>query len=68
MFENSKELYQWLQNGAYLYVCGDKEYMAKDVHEALISIIEKEGSMSHDEAEEQLAAIKKEKRYQSDVY
>ncbi|MFE7083982.1 sulfite reductase flavoprotein subunit alpha [Priestia megaterium] len=68
MLENSKELYQWLQNGAYFYVCGDKEHMAKDVHEALISIIEKEGNMSHDEAEEQLASMKKEKRYQRDVY
>jgi sulfite reductase (NADPH) flavoprotein alpha-component len=68
MLENSKELYQWLQDGAYFYVCGDKEYMAKDVHEALISIIEKEGNMSREEAEEQLAAMKKEKRYQRDVY
>ncbi len=68
MLENSKELYRWLQDGAYFYICGDKEHMAKDVHEALISIIEKEGNMSRKEAEEQLAAIKKENRYQRDVY
>ncbi|MGX4202146.1 diflavin oxidoreductase [Bacillus sp. JK74] len=68
MLENSKEVYQWLQDGAYFYICGDKEYMAKDVHETLISIIEEEGNMSREEAEEQLAAMKKEKRYQRDVY
>ena len=51
MLEHSKELYEWLQKGAYFYVCGDKEYMAKDVHETLSSIIEKEGAMSRDAAE-----------------
>ncbi|MDQ0253545.1 sulfite reductase (NADPH) flavoprotein alpha-component [Evansella vedderi] len=68
MLENSQEIYHWLRDGAYFYVCGDKEYMAKDVHEALITIIEKEGNMSREEAEEQLATMKKEKRYQRDVY
>lgn len=68
MLENSKELYQWLVNGAYFYVCGDKERMAKDVHEALIIIIEKEGKISREEAEEKLEAMKREKRYLRDVY
>ena len=44
MLENSKELFEWLENGAYFYVCGDKQYMAKDVHNTLIDVIEKEGS------------------------
>ncbi|MED4462084.1 sulfite reductase subunit alpha [Metabacillus fastidiosus] len=68
MLENSKELYQWLQDGAHFYVCGDKEKMAKDVHETLITIIEQEGNISREEAEAQLTVMQKEKRYQRDVY
>ncbi|UUZ79854.1 hypothetical protein LJK88_33160 [Paenibacillus sp. P26] len=48
MLENSKELFEWLDNGAYFYVCGDKQHMAKDVHNTLIDVIEKEGSMTRD--------------------
>jgi sulfite reductase (NADPH) flavoprotein alpha-component len=68
MLEHSKELYEWLQKGAYFYVCGDKEYMAKDVHETLISIIEKEGAMSRDAAEAHLKDMQKQGCYQRDVY
>ncbi|MEH7503531.1 sulfite reductase subunit alpha [Neobacillus drentensis] len=68
MQEHSKELFEWLQNGAYFYVCGDKEYMAKDVHETLINVIEKEGSMSRDEAEAYLKDMQKLGHYQRDVY
>lgn len=68
MLEKSKELFSWIENGAYFYVCGDKEYMAKDVHETLLSIIEQEGNMSAEEAEAYLTAMQKEKRYQRDVY
>jgi sulfite reductase (NADPH) flavoprotein alpha-component len=68
MLENSKELFEWLDNGAYFYVCGDKQYMAKDVHETLISIIAKEGNMSQEEAEAYLKDMQKQKRYQRDIY
>jgi sulfite reductase (NADPH) flavoprotein alpha-component len=68
MIENSKELFAWLEDGAYFYVCGDKRYMAKDVHETLIDIIEKEGGMDRDAAEEYLTEMQKQKRYQRDVY
>ncbi|MDT8862998.1 sulfite reductase subunit alpha [Alkalihalobacillus sp. MEB130] len=68
MQENSKELFAWLEAGAYFYVCGDKQYMAKDVHDTLIDIVEKEGNMSREEAEEYVTAMQKEKRYQRDVY
>ena len=43
MLQHSEELYQWLQDGAYFYVCGDKDRMAKDVQNTLIEIIEKRG-------------------------
>ncbi|HHY74964.1 MAG TPA: sulfite reductase subunit alpha [Bacillus bacterium] len=68
MLENSKELFEWLENGAYFYVCGDKQRMAKDVHEALITVIEQEGQMTREEAEEYLNQMQKQKRYQRDVY
>ncbi|MBM4762903.1 sulfite reductase subunit alpha [Bacillus sp. B15-48] len=68
MLENGKELFDWLEKGAYFYVCGDKEHMAKDVHNALLSIIEKEASLTPEEAETYLNNLQKQKRYQRDVY
>jgi sulfite reductase (NADPH) flavoprotein alpha-component len=68
MLENSKELFEWLEKGAYFYVCGDKEHMAKDVNEALISVIEKEGAMTRDAAEAYLKDMQQQGRYQRDVY
>ncbi|MGG7621706.1 assimilatory sulfite reductase (NADPH) flavoprotein subunit [Bacillus coreaensis] len=68
MLEQSKEVFAWLQEGAVVYICGDEKHMAHDVHQTLITIIEKEGSMGREEAESYLASMQKEKRYQRDVY
>lgn len=68
MIENGKQLFEWLENGATFYVCGDKEHMAKDVNEALISVIEKEGAMTREAAEAYLQNMQKQGRYQRDVY
>src|SRR4051812_49042970 len=68
MLENCKELFEWLENGGYFYVCGDKQYMAKDVHSALLTVIEKEGSMTPEDAEAYLNAMKEQGRYLRDVY
>ena len=68
MLENSKELFGWLEGGAYFYICGDKQYMAKDVHNTLISIIETEGAMTREAAEAYLSAMQEQGRYQRDVY
>ncbi|WP_053362537.1 sulfite reductase subunit alpha [Bacillus sp. FJAT-27251] len=68
MEENSKELYEWLENGAIFYVCGDKAHMAKDVHNMLLQIIEKEGDRTAEEAETYLNDLKKQGRYKRDVY
>lgn len=68
MLEQSKELFEWLQEGAVVYICGDEKNMAHDVHNTLIDIIEKEGNMSREEAEKYLSAMQQEKRYQRDVY
>lgn len=66
--ENSAALWQWLQEGAYFYVCGDASKMAKDVEQALLEVIAKEGNLSLDEAEDYLNELREEKRYQRDVY
>jgi sulfite reductase (NADPH) flavoprotein alpha-component len=68
MLENSKELFGWIENGAYFFVCGDKQRMAKDVESALIDVIEKEGAMTREEAEVYLKDMQKQGRYQRDVY
>ena len=66
--ENSTALWQWLQEGAYFYVCGDAAKMAKDVEQALLEVIAKEGNLSPDEADDYLNELREEKRYQRDVY
>ena len=68
ILENSAALWQWLQEGAYFYVCGDAAKMAKDVEQALLEVIAKEGNLSPDEAEDYLNELREEKRYQRDVY
>lgn len=68
ILEHGKELYQWLQEGASIYVCGDEKQMAHDVHAALATIIEREGGLSPEAAAEYLARLQQEKRYQRDVY
>jgi sulfite reductase (NADPH) flavoprotein alpha-component len=68
MVENSKVLFEWLEEGAYLYICGDEKHMAHDVHNTLIDIIEKEGGLSREKAVEYLAEMQQQKRYQRDVY
>ncbi len=68
MQEHGRELYDWLERGAYFYVCGDAARMAKDVELALLDIIAKGSNGTLDHAAEYLAAMKKQKRYQRDVY
>jgi sulfite reductase (NADPH) flavoprotein alpha-component len=68
MLEHSKELFEWLEQGASLYVCGDEKNMAHDVQNTLIDIIEKEGNMVREKAEAYVADMQQQKRYQRDVY
>ncbi|GEK59379.1 sulfite reductase [NADPH] flavoprotein alpha-component [Marinococcus halophilus] len=68
ILENSGEVYQWLQDGAFLYICGDEKRMAHDVHEALVTVLENEGNMTHEEAEAYMLDLQQQKRYQRDVY
>jgi sulfite reductase (NADPH) flavoprotein alpha-component len=68
MQENAAELWAWLKNGANFYVCGDAKRMAKDVDLALHDIIATHGAMDAPQAAEYVKQMKKEKRYQRDVY
>ncbi len=68
MQEHAAELYSWLERGAFFYVCGDATRMAKDVETALLDVIARGSNGTLDHAAEYLAAMKKAKRYQRDVY
>ncbi len=68
MKKQSTELFEWLEQGAYVYICGDEKHMAHDVHNTLLSIIQEEGAMSKEKAESYLANLQQQKRYQRDVY
>lgn len=68
ILEHSAQVWQWLQDGAYIYVCGDATRMAKDVHDALITIVEQQGKKNREEAEQFINDLRKAKRYQRDVY
>jgi len=68
MREHSADLFEWLERGAYFYVCGDVTRMAKDVETALLDVIASGSHGTLDHAAEYLAAMKKQKRYQRDVY
>ncbi len=66
--EHGASLWDWLQSGAFLYVCGDAEKMAKDVDSALEHIAVKYGDLSSEDARLYLKRLRKEKRYLLDVY
>ena len=68
MYENKNEFYNWLESGAYLYICGDANRMAKDVEDMIIKIIMECSNISFDTAFEYLNNLKREKRYLRDVY
>jgi len=68
MEEAGAEIWQWLENGAAVYMCGDANRMAKDVEKALLTIISTHGNRTEEEAAEYLKNMKAAKRYQKDVY
>jgi sulfite reductase (NADPH) flavoprotein alpha-component len=68
MAERGQELWDWLQSGAYFYVCGDAKRMAKDVDNALKAIVAKHGGMSDEAAAGYVSEMAKNKRYLRDVY
>tara|TARA_R100001369_G_scaffold84757_4_gene117848 strand:- start:1505 stop:3325 length:1821 start_codon:yes stop_codon:yes gene_type:complete len=68
MLENGKELFEWLEKGAHFYVCGDAKKMAKDVDIALKQIIQQQGGITIEKAEEYVKNLQIANRYQADIY
>jgi len=68
MRQVGRDLWAWLADGAHLYVCGDAQRMAKDVERALVDIVAQHGVRSADEAVAFVADLKRNGRYQQDVY
>ena len=68
MRAHGAELFRWLDDGAYLYVCGDATRMARDVDDALHEIIAEHGGHSASAAQDVVSQLKKDKRYMRDVY
>ncbi|MEQ5801478.1 flavodoxin domain-containing protein [Halomonas sp. H10-9-1] len=66
--ERAAEVWRWLERGAHLYVCGDADAMAADVHAALLDVIVEAGGKSHEEATDYLRELTRQKRYQRDIY
>jgi sulfite reductase (NADPH) flavoprotein alpha-component len=66
--EHGRELWDWLQCGAHLYVCGDADRMAPDVHQALLEVAVAHGGRSREEADDWLKSLAAEGRYVRDVY
>ena len=66
--ERAKEFFEWLENGAYLYVCGAKEPMSVDVENKILEVIAEQGQLTDDGAFRYLDMLKEEGRYCKDVY
>ena len=68
MLEQARDVWAWLEEGAEVFVCGDKERMAADVDRALHTIIETAGGKSTEQAREYVEQLRQTKRYKRDVY
>ena len=66
--EQASDVFAWLERGAHLYICGDANRMAKDVHQTLVEIIAEHGKLTVEQAEDYLKSLRSNKRYQKDVY
>ena len=68
ILENKADFWRWIQEGAYIYVCGDAQSMAKSVDLAILKVIEEEGGFSKEEAMQFMKKMRQEKKYLQDVY
>src|SRR5450432_4943217 len=63
--QRAGEFFQWLENGATLYVCGAKR-MSEDVEKTILELVKKSGKLEN--AESYLSELKSTGRYLKDVY
>ncbi len=68
MLEAATDLWRWLQQGAYFYVCGDATRMARDVDAALRRIARTEGGLTETQVTDWIVALARQGRYQRDIY
>lgn len=68
MLSYAAELYQWIQNGAYIYVCGKKDPMSLDVEKTLVQIVQQYSNKSLEESQQFINELKDSHRYHKDVY
>jgi sulfite reductase (NADPH) flavoprotein alpha-component len=68
LWEARRELDAWLKDGAALYVCGDANAMAKDVHATLLRILADQRGLDEAGAKAELDAVRRDGRYLRDVY
>lgn len=68
LWEHRQEIWQWLQDGAHIYVCGDAERMAKDVDLCLQNIVKEALQIPEESARRFMMDLRKQKRYLRDVY
>ncbi|WP_392432245.1 NADPH-dependent assimilatory sulfite reductase flavoprotein subunit [Yersinia sp. HM-2024] len=66
--EQGAELWDWIQQDAHIYVCGDANRMAKDVEQVLLDVVGLHGAMDAEQADEYLSELRLARRYQRDVY
>ncbi len=66
--EKAKDVVEWIDNGAILYLCGARDPMSKDVSQTLIDIIAEQKSLSAEEAADFVADLEENGRYLKDVY
>jgi sulfite reductase (NADPH) flavoprotein alpha-component len=68
MLQHAVELFDWIEKGASLYLCGTKDPMSVDVENAILQIIREQKKITEEEAVKYLGKLKSEGRYSKDVY
>ena len=68
LLENSRQVYEWLENGANFYVCGDKARLGNALQLALTEVVQRESGRDQEAAADYVRSLRKQRRYLEDVY
>ncbi len=66
--EEAEEFWRWLEGGAHVYVCGEAAKLGREVEKALLDVIQSQGRRDEEAAQAYLERLRREKRYQRDIY